>query len=92
MKIWRKSCGHSEKTNKELFVKILGAAMPVGGFWAWVSFFFAGTGLAMPICIAIVTGGVGILVYKNKIVKWISNRYACPKCNSKGWEVIQDDI
>ncbi len=91
MKIWCNSCGYSEETNKELFVKIIGAAMPVGGFWAWVTFFFAGSGFALPICIAIVTGGVGILVYKDQIVKWVSNRYNCPKCNAKSWELIKDD-
>ena len=91
MKIWCSSCGHSEETNKEFFVNIIGAAMPIGGFWAWVSFFFAGTGFALPICIAIVTGGVGMLVYKDQIVKWVSNRYPCPKCNHKSWEIIKDD-
>jgi hypothetical protein len=92
MKIWCSSCGHHEKTDAGLFVKIIGAALPVGGFWAWVTFMFAGTGLALPICIAIVTGGVGMLVYKEKIVKWITDKgYACPKCGAQKWELIQDE-
>ena len=87
MKIKCKNCGHSEETNLELFVKIIGGAMPVGGFWAWTAYIFAGTGFAMPIVLAIIAGGVGMLVFKDQIVTWISNRgYKCPKCNATQWE------
>ena len=92
MKIWCKSCGHSETTNKDFWVKLIGAAAPVGGFWAWVTFFFAGTGLAMPMCLAMVAGGVGMLVYKDKIVKWITDKgYNCPRCGKRSWELVEDD-
>lgn len=81
-----KKCGYTEEVNKDLIVKILGVVFTGFGFWAWVSFLFAGTGLALPICIAIVTGGAGMLVFKDKIVNWISNKnYECPKCGSKSW-------
>lgn len=49
MKIRCKNCGYEEAVNKELFVKVLGGAVSGFGFWAWVSFLFAGTGFAMAI-------------------------------------------
>lgn len=82
-----KSCGHKEKTNLGLFVKIIGGAMPLGGFWAWTAYLFAGTGLAMPIVIAIIGGGTAMLVFKDQIVEWISNRgFECPECKEVDWE------
>lgn len=57
MKIRCRTCGHSEKTSLGFFVKLIGGAMPIGGFWAWVAYIFAGTGFALPIVIAIITGG-----------------------------------
>tara|TARA_B110000196_G_C21015855_1_gene600273 strand:- start:65 stop:346 length:282 start_codon:yes stop_codon:yes gene_type:complete len=93
MKIWCNSCGFSEETNLNFFVKLIGAAMPAGGLWAWVTFLFAGTGFALPICFAIVTGGAGILIYKDEIIKWVTNKgHTCPKCDGKSWEIIQDDV
>ena len=87
MKIKCSKCGHSEKATVELFVKIIGGALPFGGFWAWATFLFAGTGFAMAIVIAIITGGVGMLVFKDEIVEWIVNRgYRCPKCGAVKWE------
>jgi len=87
MKINCSKCGYSEKTTIELFIKIIGGAMPLGGFYAWVTYLLAGTGLALPIVIAIITGGVGLLVFKDEIVKWIvNNGYKCPKCGSVKWE------
>lgn len=87
MRIRCKKCGHEEHTNVSFFVKIIGGMMPVGGFWAWVTYFFAGTGFALPICIAIVTGGAAMLVFKDEIVKWIvSQNYQCEKCASTSWE------
>lgn len=87
MNIVCRKCGYSEKTNKDFFVKLIGGAMPVGGYYAWVTYLFAGTGLAMPIVIAIITGGVGILVFRDQIVRWIVNRgYKCPKCGSVNWK------
>jgi len=86
MKIKCKQCDHSEETSLGFFVKIIGGVMPVGGFWAWVTYLFAGTGFALPIVITIITGGTAILVFKNKIVEWIINRkYKCPKCGAIDW-------
>ena len=81
-------CGYSEKATVELFVKIIGGAMPIyGGFWAWVAYLLAGTGFAMPIVIAIITGGVGVFWFKDEIVQWIVNRgHKCPKCGAVKWE------
>jgi len=86
MKIRCIKCGLSKKVTVELFVKIIGGAMPIGGFWAWVTYFLAGTGLALPIVISLITGGVAILVFKDEIVQWIVNRgYKCPECGSVKW-------
>lgn len=87
MRIKCKVCGNSEKVVAELFVKIIGGSMPVGGYWAWVTYFFAGTGFAMEIVIAIIVGGVSILVFKDEIVEWIVNRgYQCSSCGAIQWE------
>ena len=86
MKIRCKKCSHSEETNIDFFVKVIGGTAPVGGFWAWVTYFFAGTGFAAAICTAMVVGGVGLLVFKNEVVEFISNKYACPKCGAHAWE------
>ena len=87
MKIKCGKCGHVEKTTVELIIKIIGGALPLGGFWAWVTYLFAGTGLALPIVIAIITGGVATLVFKDEITEWIVNRrYKCPKCGVIDWE------
>ncbi|PID51530.1 MAG: hypothetical protein CR960_00290 [Pasteurellales bacterium] len=89
MKICCKHCRYQETFNKEFLVRIIGGVMPVGGFWAWVTYFFAGTGLAFEICTALVVGGVGVLVFKDKIVQWLSKKYDCPKCNHSNWSLIK---
>lgn len=86
------SCGHYEEVNKHLFFKILGGVISGGGFYAWVTYLFAGTGLAMPICIAIILGGVGIGAYSNEIAGWISKKYNCPMCNARSWTVEKNTI
>lgn len=84
------SCGHRETIDKRFFVKILGGVVTGFGFWAWVTFLFAGTGLALPICVAIVTGGVGVAAFSNEIAEWVSSRYACPRCGGKAWRSRKD--
>ena len=87
MKIKCKKCGYSETTTVELIIKIIGGALPVGGFYAWVTYLLAGTGLALPIVIALITGGVGMLIFKDEIVEFISNQgYKCPNCGAVDWE------
>ena len=93
MKIQCKKCGHAEVTNLDLFVKIIGAAAPVGGFWAWTAYLFAGTGFALPIVSAIIAGGVGMLIFKEQIVEWVTNKgYECPKCFSSSWRAFNDMV
>ena len=79
------NCGHTETVNKRFFLKALGGAVSGFGFWAWVSFLFAGTGFALPICVAIVLGGAGIAAFSNEIATWASKKYPCPKCKAKSW-------
>ncbi|WP_269916555.1 hypothetical protein [Alteromonas sp. PRIM-21] len=92
MRIKCRDCGFSEEVNLDLFVKILGGATAGFGFWAWTSFLFAGTGFAMAICIAIITGGAAMLAYKDEIIDWVANEgYECESCGSKSWEAISPD-
>lgn len=87
MKIKCTQCGHLEETSVAFFVKLIGGALPVGGFWAWVTYFFAGTGLALPICTAMVVGGVGMLAFKKEIITFIIQKgYKCTNCGCSRWE------
>ena len=88
MHIRCKQCGYKEEINKRFFVKILGGAVAGFGYYAWVAYLFAGTGLALAICIAIVTGGVAIAAFSNEIAEWVSSRYDCPSCKRRDWEVV----
>jgi hypothetical protein len=89
MKIRCRSCGHTEETSLGFLVKLIGGVMPLGGFWAWVTYFFAGTGFALPIVIAIISGGTAMLVFKDQIVQWIlSKDYRCSKCGNVNWEAL----
>lgn len=86
MEIKCRNCNHLEKVNIEFFVKIIGGALPIGGFWAWTTYLLAGTGFALPIVTAMIVGGTSMLVFKDKIVKWIlEKKYKCSKCGSIDW-------
>lgn len=92
MQIRCENCGHTQEVNKELILKIIGGSVSGFGIWAWTSFFFAGTGFAMPICIAIVIGGTGIAAYSKEVIEWLIKKgYSCPKCNNKKWVAILND-
>lgn len=91
MHIQCKNCNYCEKVDKAFFAKLLGAVTASMGYWAWVSFFFAGTGFAMPICIAIMAGGGAMMAYSDKIVAWISTKYDCPVCKNNQWIAIDDE-
>jgi hypothetical protein len=92
MRIKCRDCGFSEEVNLDLFVKILGGATAGFGFWAWTSFLFAGTGFAMAICIAIITGGAAMLAYKDEIIDWIANEgHECDSCGSQNWAAISPE-
>ena len=87
MEIICTNCSYKEKTNKDFFVKLIGGVLPIGGFGAWVTYFLAGTGLALPIVVSMIIGGTGILLYKEKITKWICNKnYKCPTCGKCNWK------
>lgn len=86
MKLVCTKCGHTETVNKRFFLKVIGGSVAGFGFWAWVAYLFAGTGLAMPICIAIVAGGVGLAAFSNEIAQWVSKKFPCPKCGNKKWK------
>lgn len=86
MKLVCKTCGHKETVNKKFFVKVLGGAVAGFGFWSWVAFIFAGTGFALPICVAIVTGGVAVAAFSDEIAEWASKMFPCPKCGSRDWK------
>ena len=85
-----KNCGHRETIDKRWFVKIIGGAVAGFGPAAWITFLFAGTGLALPICAAILAGGVAMLAFSDQIAKWIDSHYPCPKCSQKTWRLVDD--
>ena len=93
MKIRCRSCSHSETLNKELIVTLLGGAVAGFCFWAWVSFLFAGTGFAMPICIALVVGGPALVIkYGDEIVEWLAKHgYTCKKCGANDWMALTEE-
>ncbi len=64
-----KSCRHKEETSLKFFVRVIGAALPAGGAAAWTTYLLTGTGFALPICAAIITGGVAILAFQDEIVE-----------------------
>ena len=67
-------------------MNLIGGTMPVGGFWAWTTYLFAGTGFAMTIVAAIIGGGVTMLIYKDEIVEWVINQdYKCANCGQVKW-------
>lgn len=93
MRIKCLDCGNSEEVTLDLFVKIIGGVTAGFGFWAWVSFLFAGTGFAMAICVAIIAGGAAMLAYKNEIIDWIVNKgYECDRCGSQKWVAVSPEI
>ncbi len=85
-----KRCSYKETINKRFFVKVLGGGVSGFGFYAWVAYIFAGTGFALPICIAIVTGGIAIAAFSNEIAEWVSSRYECPNCKAKDWTIVEE--
>lgn len=88
-KIKCKNCGHTEDFNLSLVAKIIGAGTVGFGAWAWVAYLFAGTGLALPICAAIVAGGVGVLAFAGEIAEWLGKVYPCPNCGRRSWRLIR---
>ncbi|GAA6972029.1 hypothetical protein VN1277_01570 [Helicobacter pylori] len=64
-----KSCGHKEETSLKFFVRVIGAALPAGGVATWTTYLLAGTRFALPICAAIITGGVTILAFQDEIIE-----------------------
>ena len=72
-----KSCSFTEEANKTFFLKVIGGSFVGGGFWAWV------------ICVAIVTGGVGLLAFSDEITKWLAERHDCPSCGSRKWRLVK---
>ena len=85
-----KNCGHRETVDKRWFFKVIGGVMAGFGPVAWVTFLFAGTGLALPICAAILAGGVAMMAFSDEITKWIEDHYPCPTCYKKTWEMVKD--
>ncbi len=64
-----KSCRHKEETSLKFFVRVIGAVLPTRGAVAWTTYLFVGTGFALPICVAIITGGVAILTFQDEIIE-----------------------
>lgn len=86
-----KNCQHQVETSASFFVNLIGGALPVGGFWAWVTYFFAGTGLAFPICAAMIGGGVAMLVYKKEVIQFVVKKgYKCEHCGQSNFDIVEN--
>ncbi len=86
MKIKCKACGHTEKINMPFFCKLLGLGVAgLGSVTVFVAALTA-TGLSLPICLAIIGGGLVQGLYGDEILAWVRKRFACPKCGSKDWK------
>lgn len=89
-----KHCKHREPVNLDLgkkFLKGAGVALSAAGPLAWVTYFFAGTGFAAPLCIAMLTVGVVSAAFADEIVKVASKYLTCEKCKHKDWKLIDID-
>lgn len=91
MKLKCNRCGHIEKIDIRFFVRLIGAGAVGTGYWAWVTYLFAGTGCAMLICIAIMAGGVALSTYSNEIAKWASKKVRCRECGDSDWKPIETE-
>ncbi|GAA9926938.1 hypothetical protein VN0858_00850 [Helicobacter pylori] len=80
-----KSCRHKEETSLKFFVRVIGAALPAGGAATWTTYLLAGMGFALPICAAIITGGVAILAFQDEIIEWADKGYKCEKCGKSSF-------
>ncbi|UOR60289.1 hypothetical protein [Helicobacter pylori] len=67
----------------KFFVRVIGAALPAGGVATWTTYLLAGTGFALPLCIAIITRGVATLAFQDEIIEWLADKgYKCEKCGN----------
>ncbi len=86
-----KSCRHKEETSLKFFVGVIGAALPAGGAATWTTYLFVGTGFALPICAAIITGGVAILTFQDEIIEWLADKgYKCEKCGKSSFVISKN--
>ncbi|GAA9910767.1 hypothetical protein VN0834_05800 [Helicobacter pylori] len=70
----------------EVFCEGDWSSLPAGGFYVWVEYLLAGTGFALPLCIAIITGGVAILTFQDEIIEWLADKgYKCEKCGKSSF-------
>ncbi len=83
-------CGHKEKLNARFVLKVIGASATGLGAGGWVTYLFAGTGLALEICAALVIGGAAILAFSEQIGEWFSKKYDCPGCQKRDWVVTDE--
>ncbi|WP_270827800.1 hypothetical protein [Aeromonas sp. Y318-1] len=80
---------YEEEANKEFFFKVLGGGMVGFGGYTWVAYFFADTGFAFSICVAIVAGGVAMLAFSDEITKWVSEIFDFLGCGKNEWSLIK---
>lgn len=86
MQIKCKQCGHKETINVLFFFRSVGLGMALlpGGVFGLIPWLGMRTGLAMPICTAIVLGGARM--FSSTIVEWANKHAPCSNCGSKNWK------
>lgn len=78
-----------KKAKSKLLIKAIGVALIAFGFWAWISYTFAGSGAALIICSGIIGVGIIPLIFTDQIQKFNSTKEDCPKCGKKEWNFIK---
>ncbi|UNM97203.1 hypothetical protein MMG00_04960 [Ignatzschineria rhizosphaerae] len=85
-----KICDFEKKAKNKLLIKMIGIALIAFGFWAWISYLFAGSGAAFIICVSIMGLGTIFLCFTDQIHRYNSTKENCPKCGKKEWDFIKE--
>jgi hypothetical protein len=86
-----KNCGHEEQiTSGALRKFFIGSGVAAGGKAAYATYFFAGSGIATPLCIALGIGGIGLALLPG-LRNLLAKLKPCPECGFKDWEVYTVD-
>ena len=83
-------CSYKRSLTIVFFMKIIGKATTISIKCKGIRHFCVNTGFTLPLCISILTGGIGILVFSDEITKWLVNKgYKCPSCQTSNWQIIK---